>query len=82
MPHVLEGFCLEKKLTLRRIGLAKGDPIPYILHSYMKAACYMNIERSTDGQKICLLFFLSTESGTAITRGVAPTSIQAPSRHM
>ena len=35
-----------------------------------------------DGQKRCLLFFLSTESGTAITRGVALTSIQAPSRHM
>ena len=42
----------------------------------------MNIEQSMDGQKICLLFFLSTESGTAITRGVALTSIQAPSRHM
>ena len=35
----------------RRIGLAKGDPIPFILYSYRKGACHMNIERSTDGQK-------------------------------
>ena len=36
----------------RRIGLAKGDPIPFILYSYRKGARHMNIERSTDGQKI------------------------------
>ena len=42
----------------RRIGLAKGDPIPFILYSYRKGACHMNIEQSTDGQKIHTLVYL------------------------